>query len=232
MQGRTQPGDQHRPDTHSHSGGPGPELLRIASFIIAHSIAALRTFLLWDAKNRRYPHPPERRHSPMVTLTEPCLGGAVVCLEPLAEVERALLVVEVLHAEHPEAGGLLLGLGEHAAQTQSLWSATSQDTNSRHTRHTTAAAPSTFPALLVISPCPTTASARCSLNNRCPPPKRCPDSAPSFHNYPRQGGRPPAPAHTNRSYTPANFQHNKKNLGQGGGGRRVRAQGRGGIEPA
>ena len=118
MQGRTQPGDQHRPDTHSHSGGPGPELLRIASFIIAHSIAALRTFLLWDAKNRRYPHPPERRHSPMVTLTEPCLGGAVVCLEPLAEVERALLVVEVLHAEHPEAGGLLLGLGEHAAQTQ------------------------------------------------------------------------------------------------------------------
>jgi hypothetical protein len=34
-------------------------------------------------------------------------------LEPLAEVERALLVVEVLHAPHPELGGLLLGLGEH-----------------------------------------------------------------------------------------------------------------------
>jgi hypothetical protein len=34
-------------------------------------------------------------------------------LEPLAEVEGALLVVEVLHAPHPELGGLLLGLGEH-----------------------------------------------------------------------------------------------------------------------
>jgi hypothetical protein len=29
-------------------------------------------------------------------------------LEPLAEVERALLVVEVLHAPHPELLGLLL----------------------------------------------------------------------------------------------------------------------------
>jgi hypothetical protein len=34
-------------------------------------------------------------------------------LEPLAEVEGALLVVEVLHAPHPELGSLLLGLGEH-----------------------------------------------------------------------------------------------------------------------
>ena len=34
-------------------------------------------------------------------------------LEPLAEVERALLVVEVLHAPHPELGGLLLVGGEH-----------------------------------------------------------------------------------------------------------------------
>ena len=30
-------------------------------------------------------------------------------LEPLAEVERALLVVEVLHLPHPELGGLLSG---------------------------------------------------------------------------------------------------------------------------
>ncbi len=35
-------------------------------------------------------------------------------LEPLAEVEGALLVVEVLHAPHPELGGLLLVVGgEH-----------------------------------------------------------------------------------------------------------------------
>ena len=34
-------------------------------------------------------------------------------LEPLAEVEGALLVVEVLHAPHPELGGLLLVSGEH-----------------------------------------------------------------------------------------------------------------------
>ena len=35
-------------------------------------------------------------------------------LEPLAEVERALLVVEVLHAPHPEGLGLLLVVGgEH-----------------------------------------------------------------------------------------------------------------------
>jgi hypothetical protein len=35
-------------------------------------------------------------------------------LEPLAEVQRALLVVLVLHAPHPEAGGLLLSkLGKH-----------------------------------------------------------------------------------------------------------------------
>jgi hypothetical protein len=38
----------------------------------------------------------------------------VINLEPLAEVERALLVVQVLHAPHPELLGLLLGiLGEH-----------------------------------------------------------------------------------------------------------------------
>ncbi len=34
-------------------------------------------------------------------------------LEPLAEVERALLVVQVLHAPHPKLLGLLLRLGEH-----------------------------------------------------------------------------------------------------------------------
>ena len=37
------------------------------------------------------------------------------CLEPLAEVERALLVVEVLHLPHPQLGGLGLGNGsEHS----------------------------------------------------------------------------------------------------------------------
>jgi hypothetical protein len=40
------------------------------------------------------------------------------CLEPLAEVERALLVVEVLHLPHPQLGGLGLGNGsEHSAHT-------------------------------------------------------------------------------------------------------------------
>jgi len=39
-------------------------------------------------------------------------------LEPLAEVERALLVVEVLHAPHPELGGLLLVGGEHFTAEQ------------------------------------------------------------------------------------------------------------------
>ena len=38
-------------------------------------------------------------------------------LEPLAEVERALLVVEVLHLPHPELGGLLRG-GEHFSATR------------------------------------------------------------------------------------------------------------------
>ena len=40
-------------------------------------------------------------------------------LEPLAEVQRALLVVEVLHLPHPELGGLLSsGKGrEHSATT-------------------------------------------------------------------------------------------------------------------
>jgi hypothetical protein len=37
-------------------------------------------------------------------------------LEPLAEVERALLVVEILHAPHPELLGLLLWLREHTAK--------------------------------------------------------------------------------------------------------------------
>ena len=36
-------------------------------------------------------------------------------LEPLAEVEGALLVVEVLHLPHPKLLGLLRG-GEHPAQ--------------------------------------------------------------------------------------------------------------------
>jgi hypothetical protein len=40
--------------------------------------------------------------------------GKTVRSEPLAEVQRALLVVLVLHAPHPEAGGLLLSkLGKH-----------------------------------------------------------------------------------------------------------------------
>ena len=43
------------------------------------------------------------------------------CLEPLAEVERALLVVQVLHAPHPELLGLLLAiLGEHCLQEKAL----------------------------------------------------------------------------------------------------------------
>jgi len=39
-------------------------------------------------------------------------------LEPLAEVEGALLVVEVLHAPHPELLGLLLVGGEHYSCTR------------------------------------------------------------------------------------------------------------------
>jgi hypothetical protein len=39
-------------------------------------------------------------------------------LEPLAEVEGALLVVEVLHAPHPELGGLLLVGSEHFCTRQ------------------------------------------------------------------------------------------------------------------
>ena len=34
------------------------------------------------------------------------MGGPIDNLEPLAEVERALLVVEVLHLPHPQLGGL------------------------------------------------------------------------------------------------------------------------------
>jgi hypothetical protein len=37
-------------------------------------------------------------------------------LEPLAEVERALLVVKILQTPDPELGGLLLGGGEHFLQ--------------------------------------------------------------------------------------------------------------------
>jgi len=39
-------------------------------------------------------------------------------LEPLAEVEGALFVVEVLHAPHPELGGLLLVGREHFCREQ------------------------------------------------------------------------------------------------------------------
>jgi len=52
-------------------------------------------------------------------------------LEPLAEVERALLVVEVLHAPHPELGGLLLGLGEHFC-TQKEFRSASRATDKTH----------------------------------------------------------------------------------------------------
>jgi hypothetical protein len=54
-------------------------------------------------------------------------------LEPLAEVERALLVVEVLHAPHPELGGLLLGLGEHFCTQRESWSA-SGETDKTHAK--------------------------------------------------------------------------------------------------
>jgi len=48
---------------------------------------------------------------------EPGWRGRAVRLEPLAEVERALLVVEVLHLPHPELGGLGLGNSrEHSAE--------------------------------------------------------------------------------------------------------------------
>ncbi len=45
---------------------------------------------------------------------------AKVDLEPLAEVERALLVVQVLKAPGPELGGLLLSLGEHSAHKRTF----------------------------------------------------------------------------------------------------------------
>jgi len=41
-------------------------------------------------------------------------------LEPLAEVEGALLVVEVLHAPHPELGGLLLVGSEHFCKSDTV----------------------------------------------------------------------------------------------------------------
>ena len=44
---------------------------------------------------------------------EDCQRKSTNNLEPLAEVQGALLVVEVLHAPHPELGGLLLVGGEH-----------------------------------------------------------------------------------------------------------------------
>ncbi len=47
------------------------------------------------------------------------MGDPIDNLEPLAEVERALLVVEVLHLPHPELGGLLSGGEgrEHCCET-------------------------------------------------------------------------------------------------------------------
>ena len=54
------------------------------------------------------------------------LQNCIACrrlLEPLAEVERALLVVEVLHLPHPELGGLLSGGKgrEHLEATESQY---------------------------------------------------------------------------------------------------------------
>ena len=51
-------------------------------------------------------------------------GGRLTSSEPLAEVQRALLVVLVLHAPHPEAGGLLLSkLGKHCKSGKGVrWS--------------------------------------------------------------------------------------------------------------
>jgi len=47
----------------------------------------------------------------------------MVCLEPLAEVEGALLVVEVLHLPHPQLGGLGLGDSlEHCSVGRRTWS--------------------------------------------------------------------------------------------------------------
>ena len=42
----------------------------------------------------------------------------MIRLEPLAEVEGALLVVEVLHAPHPEGLGLLLVVGGEHLRTE------------------------------------------------------------------------------------------------------------------
>ncbi len=49
-----------------------------------------------------------------------CDGGGLTSSEPLAEVQRALLVVLVLHAPHPEAGGLL-GLRKLREHYMSSW---------------------------------------------------------------------------------------------------------------
>ena len=56
------------------------------------------------------PAPRSARRSSLASLSEGEENG----LEPLAEVEGALLVVEVLHAPHPELlGSLLVVGGEH-----------------------------------------------------------------------------------------------------------------------
>jgi hypothetical protein len=47
-------------------------------------------------------------------------GVGLTSSEPLAEVQRALLVVLVLHAPHPEAGGLL-GLRKLREHYMSSW---------------------------------------------------------------------------------------------------------------
>ena len=55
-------------------------------------------------------------------------------LEPLAEVERALLVVEVLHAPHPEGLGLLLVVGgEHFCRHKGEGTRVSQTIQSTRT---------------------------------------------------------------------------------------------------
>jgi len=56
-------------------------------------------------------------------------------LEPLSEVEGALLVVKVLHAPHPELGGLLLVGGEHfCVQTDHSVSTNTPHYRQHHTR--------------------------------------------------------------------------------------------------
>jgi len=160
----------------------------------------------------------------------------VVCLEPLAEVERALLVVEVLHAPHPEAGGLLLGLlGEHSAQDKTFRQhrLTHQCTSTPLLPHRGCWAhcnPRTAYSSLYTG----NGSRNTPLRHPCPhhkPRRGAPTPAHPFSNYPRQGGRPPAPANKNCLSTPTHLQYNKKKLGQGGGGWRGRVRRSGGIAP-